>query len=86
MSSKFINRNPISFVHLHALSQKEARLNADRFRQTQLIAAIIDLGNEVFHLETMEWSDAHHHLVEHHTQGPSVHFGAVPAFLEELGT
>ena len=82
MLAELINWHTIDFIHLHALDKEKACLDADRLRQRQLVAPIVDLGNQVFHLVRMERSHTNEHLVQHHTNRPSVDFLRVAALFQ----
>ena len=82
MLAELINWHTIDFIHLHALDKEKTGLDADRLGQRQLVAPIVDLGNQVFHLVRVERSHTNEHLVQHHTNGPSVDFLRVASLFQ----
>ena len=76
----------VTLVHLHALDQEEAGFDANRFLKRQLVATVIDLGNQVLHLVTMEGSDTDEHFVQHDAQGPRINFLTIATLFKKLRT
>ena len=76
----------VVLVHLKALDEEQARLDVNRFVEADFVAPIINLCNQIFHLKTMEGSDAHEHLIEHYAKGPRVDLLTITALFEQLWT
>ena len=86
MLTELLDWYSVVLVHLETLHEEEASLNLDCFTLCrQLVATIVNLGYQVFHLKTMEWRHSDHHFIEHDSQCPSVHFHTVTTLFQQLG-
>ena len=87
MLTELLHWYSIVLVHLETLNEEEASLYLDWFTLCrQLVATIVNLGYQVFHLKTMERCHSNHHFIEHDSQCPSVHFDTVATLFQQLGT
>ena len=85
MTLQLIDRDSVVLVHLQTLAEEEGALGRDWLVKADLVATIIDLSDEVLHLVGVEGRLANHHFVQHHTEGPRVHFLTVASLLQQLG-
>ena len=76
----------VVLVHLKALDEEQARLNVNRFVETDFVAPIINLCYQIFHLKTVEGRDADEHFIEHNSEGPSVDLLTITALFKQLWT
>ena len=63
MLVEFLYGYAVVFVHLQALYEEQACLDAYWLIEGQFVASIVDLGNQVLHLVGVEGSHTHEHLV-----------------------
>lgn len=84
MLSQLFDWDPIILVHLQTLHHEETRLDARWLIKVYLIATIVDFGDQVFHLKTMEWCDADKHLIKHYTKRPCIDFRTIASLFEQL--
>ena len=87
MVAELLDGHPVPLTHREAVNHEEARFNVDglAFSHRKFVAPVVNLRDQVFHLEAVERSQADQHLVEHYAQRPCVYFLAVAALFEELG-
>ena len=85
MLLQLFDRNPIIFVHLHALDHEETSLHVHWLSsRRKFVATIINLGNQVLHFEAMEGRNANKHLVEHDSERPGIHLDTIAALFQQL--
>ena len=87
MLCQLLNRDTVDFIHLQALDKEQARLDVDGLvHSRELVATIVDLCDQVFHLVTVERCDTDHHFVQHDTHCPRIDLLVIVTLLEELRT
>ena len=85
MLAELLDWYPIIFVHLQTLDEEEASLDTDKFPLSgELVATIVDFGDQIFHLIAMERCDANHHFIQHDSECPSVYLHTVTSLFEQL--